>query len=126
MKPVNDCAQCGADIIAPEWSEHLSGRRVRNVWSCADCGYQFEDMVDLATRELTEADSIMHALMSESNNGRIEAEECLRKANSCDDSQGRLAWRVLAESWRLLAEINEIVESRKVIEANKSETASTH
>jgi hypothetical protein len=68
----------------------------------------------------------MRALMSESNNSRIEAEECLRKANSCDDSQDRFAWRVLAESWRLLAEINEIVESRKSIEANKSETASTH
>jgi CRISPR/Cas system-associated protein Csm6 len=68
----------------------------------------------------------MHALMSESNNSRIEAEECLRKANSCDDSRDRLAWRVLAESWRLLAEINEIVESRKSVEANKSETASAH
>jgi hypothetical protein len=67
----------------------------------------------------------MHALMSESNNSRIEAEECLRKANSCDDNQNR-AWRVLAESWRLLAEINKIVESRKSVEANKSEAASTH
>lgn len=63
----------------------------------------------------------MHdGLTSESNTSRIEAEECLRKANSCDDSQDRLAWRVLAESWRLLAEINEIVESRKSVEANKS------
>jgi ribosomal protein L37AE/L43A len=56
MKPVNDCAQCGADIIAPEWSEHLSDRRVRNVWSCADCGYQFEDTVYLSARELIEDD----------------------------------------------------------------------
>jgi len=56
VKPVNDCAQCGADIIAPEWSEHLSDRRVRNVWSCADCRYQFEDVVYLSARELIEDD----------------------------------------------------------------------
>lgn len=69
----------------------------------------------------------MHdGLISESTNSRIEAEECLRKANSCDDNQDRWAWRVLAESWRLLAEINEIVESRNSIEANESEAAPTH
>ena len=68
----------------------------------------------------------MHdGLMSESNNSRIEAEECLRKANSCDDNQHRTAWRVLAESWLLLAQINDIVENRKSIAAN-SEAAATH
>jgi hypothetical protein len=51
--------------------------------------------------------------MPESNDSRTEAEECLRKANSCDDSQDRWAWRVLAESWLLLANIHEIVENRK-------------
>jgi hypothetical protein len=49
-------------------------------------------------------------MMSETNNSRIEAEECLRKANSC----------------LLLAEINEIVESRRSIEVNKGEAAGTH
>jgi ribosomal protein L37AE/L43A len=44
----NECAQCGADIIAPDWSEHLSDHCVRNVWSCEDCGYQFEDTVYLS------------------------------------------------------------------------------
>jgi hypothetical protein len=68
----------------------------------------------------------MHdGLISESNNSRIEAEECLRKANSCDDNQHRTAWRVLAESWLLLAQINEIVESRKSTDAN-SEAVATH
>jgi len=43
------CAQCGADIIAPEWSEHLSEHRVRNVWSCQSCDYQFEETVYLST-----------------------------------------------------------------------------
>jgi ribosomal protein L37AE/L43A len=53
--PVNRCAQCGADIIAPEWSEHLSEHCVRNVWSCEACGYQFEDTVYLSGRELADA-----------------------------------------------------------------------
>jgi ribosomal protein L37AE/L43A len=39
------CAQCGADVIAPNWSEYLSDQRVRNVWSCEACGYQFEDTI---------------------------------------------------------------------------------
>jgi hypothetical protein len=47
----NQCAQCGADIIAAEWSEHLSESYVRNVWSCEACGYQFEDTVYLSARE---------------------------------------------------------------------------
>jgi ribosomal protein S27AE len=45
--PNRKCAQCGADVIAAEWSEHLPDRRVRNVWSCESCGYQFEDTVYL-------------------------------------------------------------------------------
>jgi hypothetical protein len=68
----------------------------------------------------------MHdGVISESKNSRIEAEECLRKANSCDENQDRSAWHVLAESWLLLAEINDILESRKSIKAN-SEAAPTH
>jgi C4-type Zn-finger protein len=52
---VNQCAQCGADIIAAEWSEHLSESCVRNVWSCEACGYQFEDTVYLSAREPPDA-----------------------------------------------------------------------
>ena len=48
---VNQCAQCRADIIAPEWSEHLSDHCVRHVWSCEACGYQFEDTVYLSAPE---------------------------------------------------------------------------
>ena len=61
----------------------------------------------------------MHdCLTSESKNNRIEAEECLSKANRCDDNEDRSAWRVLADSWLLVAAINDIVESRKSIEVN--------
>jgi len=44
--------QCGADIVAPEWSEHLAERRIRNVWFCDLCGYQFEDTVYLSGASL--------------------------------------------------------------------------
>ena len=62
--------------------------------------------------------------MSESNDSRIEARECLRKANSCNDSQNRWAWLVLAKSWLQLAQTQEIAENS--IEVNKSEQESTH
>jgi hypothetical protein len=52
---VNRCAQCRTVIIAPEWSEHLSDHCVRNVWSCGDCGYQFENTVYLSGRDLADA-----------------------------------------------------------------------
>jgi len=45
---VNQCAQCQADIIAPEWSEHQSDYCVRHYWSCDACGYRFEDTVYLS------------------------------------------------------------------------------
>jgi ribosomal protein L37AE/L43A len=52
----NQCAQCGAVLIAPEWSEHFPDHRVRNVWSCKACGYEFEDTVYWSARELVDAD----------------------------------------------------------------------
>ena len=52
---VNECAQCGADLTAAEWSEHLTDHCIRNVWSCDACGYQFEDTVYLSTREAADA-----------------------------------------------------------------------
>jgi ribosomal protein L37AE/L43A len=41
------CAQCGQALIAPTWSEHVSERCVRHVWSCEACGYEFETAVYL-------------------------------------------------------------------------------
>jgi ribosomal protein L37AE/L43A len=42
------CARCGADIIAPEWSEYLSNGRVRHIWTCDACGHGFEDSIYFA------------------------------------------------------------------------------
>ena len=53
--PGNDCPQCGVEIIAAEGSEYLSETRIRNVWSCDACGYQFEDTVYLPLREEVDA-----------------------------------------------------------------------
>jgi hypothetical protein len=51
----SECPKCGADIVAPEWSGHVSAHCLRNVWSCEVCGYQFEDTVHLCSRELAAA-----------------------------------------------------------------------
>jgi RNase P subunit RPR2 len=47
------CAKCGALIIAAQWSEHIDERRVRNSWSCDECGYAFETEVYLAASSAT-------------------------------------------------------------------------
>ena len=54
--PVAECAQCGATIIAPEWSEHRSECCVRNEWFSEASGYQFEHTAYLSAGELADAD----------------------------------------------------------------------
>jgi ribosomal protein L37AE/L43A len=49
----NRCAHCGAELIAPEWSEYLSERCVRHSWSCELCAYQFESTVYFPASDLT-------------------------------------------------------------------------
>lgn len=44
-RPVVPCAQCGQTLTAPEWSESLDERRIRHLWSCEGCGYEFETEV---------------------------------------------------------------------------------
>ena len=46
-----ECAQCGHALYMPEWSEETSPRSVRHLWSCSDCGYQFETTVFFAERQ---------------------------------------------------------------------------
>jgi ribosomal protein L37AE/L43A len=42
------CEQCNSLLTAPEWSEQLSERCIRHLWSCDICGYQFEQSVYFA------------------------------------------------------------------------------
>ena len=44
-RPAVPCAQCGGTIPAPEWSELFDECRVRHLWSCEVCGYEFETTV---------------------------------------------------------------------------------
>ena len=44
----NNCPQCSAWLLAPDWSEYLSERCVRHTWSCEACGYAFETAVIFA------------------------------------------------------------------------------
>lgn len=45
------CERCNGLITAPEWSERLSVRCTRYLWSCAACGYQFESWTYAAQTE---------------------------------------------------------------------------
>ena len=47
-RPSIACAQCGKPIIAPDWSEYLDQRRVRHLWACHACNYEFETLVCFA------------------------------------------------------------------------------
>jgi ribosomal protein L37AE/L43A len=47
------CAQCGAAILAPTWSEHVDERCVRHVWECEACGYEFETAVYFQAKAAT-------------------------------------------------------------------------
>jgi ribosomal protein L37AE/L43A len=49
---VSECAECGADLIAPERSGYASDHCVRNFWSCEVCGHRFEDTVYFPAPEL--------------------------------------------------------------------------
>jgi hypothetical protein len=49
-RPVTPCAQCGELLFAPEWSEHVSERRVRHLWVCEACNYKFETLVCFPAR----------------------------------------------------------------------------
>lgn len=44
-RPAVPCAQCGVMVFAPEWSEYLDDRRIRHLWSCEACDYEFETEV---------------------------------------------------------------------------------
>jgi len=36
------CLNCSSYAVAVTWSERVSDRRVRDVWSCNACGCEFE------------------------------------------------------------------------------------
>jgi ribosomal protein L37AE/L43A len=49
--PSHLCPNCGAYVIAAIWSEQVSERCVRNVWSCDECQYEFETSAYLTSKQ---------------------------------------------------------------------------
>jgi RNase P subunit RPR2 len=49
------CAQCGNELITPEWSEYRSKQQKRHLWRCWKCDYCFETIV---TSKLIEDNAI--------------------------------------------------------------------
>jgi ribosomal protein L37AE/L43A len=49
--PSHLCPICGAYVIAAIWSEQVSERCVRNVWSCDACQHEFETSAYLTTKQ---------------------------------------------------------------------------
>ena len=47
------CAQCGNELIAPEWSEYRSKHQNRHLWRCWKCDYCFETIVNSKSMEYT-------------------------------------------------------------------------
>jgi hypothetical protein len=45
------CAQCGNELIAPEWSEYRSKQQNRHLWRCWKCDYCFETIVSTKSME---------------------------------------------------------------------------
>jgi ribosomal protein L37AE/L43A len=52
-KPLHLCPNCAAYIIAATWSERVSERCVRNVWSCEACGFEFETSAYFPAERMT-------------------------------------------------------------------------
>ena len=55
------CAQCGASLIAPVWSEFVAEHQVRHLWNCDTCEYEFETQVFFRSGE---APSIAPSLLA--------------------------------------------------------------
>jgi ribosomal protein L37AE/L43A len=49
--PSQLCPNCGAYVIAAIWSEQVSERCVRNIWSCDVCECEFETSAYLTTKQ---------------------------------------------------------------------------
>ncbi len=55
-----NCTRCGDLLIAPQWSEYEDEQHILNLWSCPNCGRQFEteELVPAAARSVNDAMAI--------------------------------------------------------------------
>jgi predicted RNA-binding Zn-ribbon protein involved in translation (DUF1610 family) len=40
------CPKCGELIMAPESSRYMADRGIRHTWSCDECVYEFETLIE--------------------------------------------------------------------------------
>ncbi len=52
-----NCVKCGNLLIAPEWSEYEDEQHILNLWSCPNCGCEFETeaLVPAAAKSVSDA-----------------------------------------------------------------------
>jgi len=43
------CPKCGILILAPESSQYVGYGRVRHMWLCDDCDYEFRTVIRIAS-----------------------------------------------------------------------------
>ena len=54
-----NCPECGDLLIAPVWSEYEDEQHILNLWSCANCGCEFETKALLpAAESVNDAETI--------------------------------------------------------------------
>jgi hypothetical protein len=51
LTPLHICPKCAAYVVAATWSERVSDRCVRNVWSCDVCGFEFETAATFVVKQ---------------------------------------------------------------------------
>jgi len=44
------CPKCGEMIMAPESSDHFVDRKIRHIWLCEGCDFDFETSVELIAK----------------------------------------------------------------------------
>ena len=58
------CAQCGNELIAPEWSEYRSKHQNRHLWRCWKCDYCFETIATVQSiDDIKTRDDVFHSLL---------------------------------------------------------------
>jgi predicted RNA-binding Zn-ribbon protein involved in translation (DUF1610 family) len=99
------CAQCGDVLIAPIWSEHVNERRVRHVWACEACGYEFESTVHLGWRGIAGSEWMRPTEIPATM--RRTAEKCVSLSREMAMPEQKFLLLGLASGWIALAEMAE-------------------
>jgi Zn ribbon nucleic-acid-binding protein len=56
------CAQCGAKLVFPEWSERTSELESTNIWHCVVCGCEFETKDNIIEQQPSDTELVQEFL----------------------------------------------------------------